>query len=191
MLGANGFARFRSLGTMPPPFIQASGRLHLVLSCPVRRDKHLPGEGDCRDTKEETTPLLIDRPWVRVRQPRQLPDPLTLETMAELDDLAFAEIIRDHLVPRGTDKGSRASWALLWELLQTNDALAERGFVVLEEFLDAAKAKLEAGGEAAPIAGLLLATDALDEAEVKRVRKLHRLSEEAWQRIETERDQRP
>jgi hypothetical protein len=134
--------------------------------------------------------LLIDRPWVRVRQPRQLPDPLRPETLAELDDLAFAEIIRDHLAPRGTDKGSRAAWTLLWELLQNNEALAERGFNVLEEFLGAAEAKLEATGDAVPIAALLLATDVSDEAEVKRVREMHRLSEEAWQRIETGREQR-
>jgi hypothetical protein len=114
--------------------------------------------------------VLIERPWARVTSPTEIPDPVADETLAALDDAGFAALLRDQLVPRQPHGPERDRWERLWTVLVETDALAERAFDVLEEFLDTIE-RAKAGG--------------VEDRERKRVEKYERFVNAAWNRLET------
>lgn len=76
----------------------------------------------------------IERPWERVRQPPELPASPTAAALRTMTEQEFAELLRAHLVPRGTDKQDRERWDRFWQVLNTDDALNDRAFGILEVF---------------------------------------------------------
>jgi hypothetical protein len=86
----------------------------------------------------------LDQPWARIRDPRPIPDGLTVELLQAMKDEAFADLIRTHLIPRENLPRGRQRWEVLWELLRGDDDLAERAMDTVEGFLDAAEGALDA-----------------------------------------------
>lgn len=119
--------------------------------------------------------MLIDTPWARVKDITPLPVTLTSAALMALDDLTFAEVLRDHLMPRQAGGPHREAWGKLWSVLGSDLVLANRVFDVLEEFLEQTDLALEEGE--------------LDDAQRKRANKFQRLCNEAWNRLEAVIDQ--
>lgn len=118
-----------------------------------------------------TVVVLIDRPWIRVRTPVAVPHPLDDEVLHALDDEAFAALLRDQLVPRQPRGPERDRWEQLWTVLVESDAVAERAYDVLEEFLDTIdRAKSESG---------------LSARERGRIEKYEQFVNAGWNRLET------
>ena len=117
---------------------------------------------------------LIDSPWSRVRQPPPLPANPTAQALSPLDDLAFAELIQAHLMPRDQEPQGRQRWERFWSVLRNDEELTSRTYDVLEEFLETTEDALEGG--------------ALDEAGTKRAEKFTVHCEGGWNRIERGRD---
>lgn len=114
--------------------------------------------------------MLIERPWARVKTPASIPDGDLRTELSRLDDVPFAEVIRSHLVPRGTEPAGRARWQQLWTEIDQDPALAERTFDVLEQFLDASEAAAE--------------DPHLDTAQRQRAQKFSRFCNDAWRRLQ-------
>lgn len=117
---------------------------------------------------------LIDQPWARNRNPTSLSDDLTAGALRNLGDLDFAQLIRSQLVPREQSPASRRPWDQLWDVLRTDDDLADRTYNVLEDFIDDTEADLDDSG--------------LDEPGRKRAEKFLKQCERAWQRVDRGRD---
>lgn len=115
---------------------------------------------------------LIDRPWARVKNPVPIPDPCTADSLAALDDMTFAELVRSHLVPRGQSTPDRRAWEGLWSLLRS-DQLADRTYDVLEDFLDTTEEAI-GGGD-------------LDSKEQARAEKFRMQCQHSWNRIDRDR----
>lgn len=75
---------------------------------------------------------MLDRPWARVKNPTPIPAVLDRAILSRLDLGAFAELLRDNLLPRR----DRGAWHDLWDLLDANDDLADRALDILESFED-------------------------------------------------------
>lgn len=112
---------------------------------------------------------VLEKPWARIDDPTPIPEYLE-EAVDELDDVAFAELVRDNLIPR-TPTVRKADWEWMWTILSSDD-VADRTYDVLDGFLDAIE-KVRAGGEAG-------------EAELKRVTKFETNVKSAWARMERE-----
>lgn len=121
--------------------------------------------------------MLIDSPWARVRNPVTVPGTLTVEDLAQMPDLQFAELIRSNLVPRDQSKQGRLTWDRLWVLLRGSDRLADRTYDVLEEFLDAADTAIDSGR--------------LDEQQAKRAAKFTEQCRQSWERIDRDAPAQP
>ncbi len=119
-------------------------------------------------------PVLLERPWSRVKTPVAIPDPLGPAALLKLALEDFAVLVRDHLVPRDPGGPERDRWEQLWVLLGRDDQLAERVYDVLEDFLDQAEQALAGGG--------------LDEHQRRRAQKFARFCEDSWQRLRVEDD---
>lgn len=117
---------------------------------------------------------LIEQPWARVNDPVAIPLPTTVATLTSLDDVGFAQLLRDHLVPREPAGTARTRWETLWQVLTSDDALADRAFDVLEEFLD-------------DVDDALSAVE-LDERSRKRMTKFRRFCDDAWKRLKLHHD---
>ena len=118
--------------------------------------------------------VLLEQPWARVKEPVAIPTPTTVATLDELSEQDLAVLLRDHLVPRRPDGVERARWESLWRLLSADDALAERCFDVLEQFLGGVDAALADGQP--------------DEHTRKRMEKFRRFCDDAWQRLQMHHD---
>lgn len=114
--------------------------------------------------------VLIERPWVRVKQPTTIPEGLTRELVAAMPVEQLKQMLRDHLLPSGPSGPDRVVWDQFWWLLQGHDELAERACDVLEEFLDATEDALEVA--------------AADDPQRKRMTKFQASCEQAWQRLQ-------
>jgi hypothetical protein len=115
--------------------------------------------------------VLIDTPWARVKHPTPIPAAMRGAELMELDDVEFAQLIRDQLIPHQPTGPEREAWGLLWTTFGNSEPeLAERVFDVLEELLEQTEEALRAGQ--------------LDDAQTKRARKFTRFCEEAWNRLE-------
>lgn len=112
---------------------------------------------------------MLERPWARIADPTLIPEDVDAELLAGMDDQAFAELLRDNLLPRVTEV-QRRDWERLWQVLREDEALTERAFDVLEDFLDALD-ELRSSGQA-------------DEAELKRGRKFESAVKSGWGRLE-------
>lgn len=112
---------------------------------------------------------MLERPWARIPDPTPIPEDVDAELLDEMDDQAFAELLRDNLLPRVTEV-QRRDWERLWEVLREDEDLTERAFDVLEDFLDALQ-DLRHSGRA-------------DEAELKRGRKFESAVKSGWGRLE-------
>ena len=116
--------------------------------------------------------MLIERPWGRVNDPTPIPAPIDADTFATMDELDFAVLIRDHLVPRQPNGAQRQQWNALWDLLGADETLSERTFDVLDDFLDTTEAAIQA--------------DELDEAQTKRAAKFQHFCNDAWKRLQAD-----
>lgn len=117
---------------------------------------------------------LIQQPWSRVKHPVAIPEPLTIEALGGLGEVEFAELIRDHLVPRQSTPAERQAWGRLWSLL-ADKTVVDDAFGVLDEFLDQVEEAL--------------ASPDVDDAQLKRMWKFQRLCGEAGTRLEVIVDQ--
>lgn len=124
---------------------------------------------------EKEPDVLVDQPWKRVRNPPPLDQPVRAEPLLALDEVAFAELVRGHLMPREDRPGGRAAWTQLWALLANHDGLAHRTFDALEDFLEVTEADLGRGG--------------LDDAQTARARAFAGRCNEAWKRLQRDDDQ--
>ena len=122
----------------------------------------------------EGVPVLLEQPWARVKEPVAIPAPTTVATLEALSEQDLVVLLRDHLVPRRPDGVERARWEALWRLLSADDALAERCFDVLEQFLSDVDAALADGQP--------------DEHSRKRMEKFRRFCDDAWQRLQMHHD---
>ena len=123
-----------------------------------------------------STPMLLDTPWARVKHPTSLSAGFGAADFMELDDVEFAQLLRDNVAPRQPTGAVREAWGEFWLTLGSSEPeLADRVFGVLEEFFEQTEEAL-AGGQ-------------LDEAQTKRARKFLRFCEEAWNRLEVIVDQ--
>lgn len=113
--------------------------------------------------------MVLERPWARIADPTPIPEDVDAELLDEMDDQAFAELLRDNLLPRVAEV-RRVDWEQLWQVLREDDDLAERAFDVLEDFLDAIEDRKRSGQA--------------DEAELKRVRKFESAVKSGWGRLE-------
>ena len=118
--------------------------------------------------------MLLEQPWARVKEPVAIPTPTTAESLEALSEQDLAVLVRDHLVPRRPDGVERARWESLWRLLSAEDALAERCFDVLEQFLDDVETAL-AGAQP-------------DKHSRMRMEKFRRFCDDAWQRLQLHHD---
>lgn len=118
--------------------------------------------------------MLLEQPWARVKEPVAIPTPTTVSTLESLSEQDLAVLLRDHLVPRRPDGVERARWESLWRLLSADDALAERCYDVLEQFLGDVDAALAEGQP--------------DEHTRKRMEKFRRFCDDAWQRLQVHHD---
>jgi hypothetical protein len=116
---------------------------------------------------------VLDTPWARPEVIEAIPEPVTSQVLAEMDEMRFARLIRDHLVPRQPAGPERHSWDTLWDLLREDDELADRTVDVLDDFLAAIDTALAAEG-----------SQQLDERQTKRASKFARFCEDAWHRLE-------
>lgn len=112
---------------------------------------------------------MLDQPWARVKNPTPIPAGVDAVMLEELDDIAFAELLRDNLLPR--TPAERGAWERLWDVLYADDDLAERAFDTLEVFLDQINA--------------LKADPAADEISLKRAKKFEQHVESAWARLQS------
>lgn len=113
---------------------------------------------------------LIDRPWERVRQPAELPAPISPGDLLEMPDETFAHLIRSQLVPREHSGPGRRAWAHFWDVLRGEDELADRVYDILDDYLDATEDALGRGE--------------LDERGTARARKFLLQCRQAWDRID-------
>ena len=123
----------------------------------------------CFDAWKDQVLVPLDQPWSRVKEPVPIPVPTTAQTLQELSEPELARLLRDHLVPRQATGVERTRWESLWRVLSADDALAERAFDVLEDFLSDVDQALQA--------------DDLDEHTRKRMEKFRRFCDDAWQRL--------
>jgi len=115
--------------------------------------------------------VLINTPWARVKQPTPIPVDLRGADLMELDDVEFAQLTRDQLMPHQPTGPEREAWGKLWTTFGNSEPeLAERVFDVLEEFLEQTEEALSSGQ--------------LDDTQSKRARKFARFCAEAWNRLE-------
>lgn len=124
---------------------------------------------------EEEPDVLVDQPWKRVRNPPPLDQPVRVEPLLALDEVAFAELVRGHLMPREDRPGGRATWTQLWALLAAHDGLAHRTFDALEDFLETTEADVARGD--------------LDDSQAARARAFAGRCDEAWKRLQRDGDQ--
>lgn len=117
---------------------------------------------------------IIEMPWGRVRNPPPIPNELTTSNLVDLDELAFAELVQAHLVPRDQGGAGRRQWDRFWKLLREDEDLADRTYNVLECFLDDTEEALRSGD--------------LDENATKRAEKFAGQCEMSWKRIDRGRD---
>lgn len=127
-------------------------------------------------TAEGATTVVLEQPWKRVKEPMAIPNPLDVDALHQLSSTDFARLIRDHLVPRETGGPERERWERLWVLLARDEALAERAFDVLDDFLDGAEDAM-AGAD-------------LDEHARRRAAKFTLHCQNAWERLRID-DGRP
>lgn len=118
-----------------------------------------------------------DPPWQRIREIAEIPSPVTVSALRDLDDEHFARLIRDHAIPRSQDTQERQRWDSLWRTLAGDDTLADRAFDELEDYLDTVDAALADGG--------------LDVHQLKRARKFRENCAAAWKRLEGSGEGRP
>ena len=116
---------------------------------------------------------LIDRPWTRVRKPVPIPEVYTVTDLQQMADVAFAELVRSHLVPRDQSPAGREAWDRFWKTLRENDQLANRTYDVLDDFLDTTEDALSSGD--------------LDDAGTTRATKFQQQCEMSWKRIDRDR----
>ncbi len=116
--------------------------------------------------------MTIAQPWLRVRNPLAIPDGLDSAELGGLEPEPFAQLVRSNLMPRQTSGPERTAWDQLWLTLR-GDALAERTYDVLEEFLDQTQAALDA--------------QTLDPEMERRARKFADQCQMAWNRIDSDR----
>lgn len=112
---------------------------------------------------------MLEKPWARVKDPHPIPSSPDPGELLGLDDVSFAELIRDQLLPRAPQE--RAAWQGLWDALFDSDHLADRTFDVLEGFLE----QVTQARDSVPN---------IDEHELKRMRKFERNVEGAWARLQ-------
>ena len=120
--------------------------------------------------------MTASAPWLRVRNPVAIPDPVTPATLATMPDPEFAELLRGNLLPRTEARDERRTWTDLWSTLARDNALADRVFGVLSNWLDLTQAAL--------------AQEDLDEPQRKRAIGFIRLVGEAWARTIREGERR-
>lgn len=122
-------------------------------------------------------PEMTSEPWARIKLPMPIPDEhdqsAALQAMA---DDEFVELVRGHLLPRGSGR-EREAWVTLWENLTRDEGLLERTFDVLESFLDVTDRAIETG--------------ALEEAAAVRANKFRTACEGAWSRLQRADDDGP
>ncbi len=123
---------------------------------------------------ERRVSVLLEQPWRRVKIPAALPEPLSVAALSGLAAEEFAVLLRDHLVPRNPAGVDRERWERLWAVLSRDDALSDRAFDVLEEFLDQVDRALR--------------SDALDAHQRRRAQKFERFCDDAWQRLRVDDD---
>lgn len=111
---------------------------------------------------------LVDEPWARVRDRAAFPSPLSASGLSKADEVFFAELLRQNLVPQqGQD---RRQWQRLWSIVGLDDDLAARAGSILEDFLDQTESAV---------------TDqVLGEAGCKRAAKFIRQCEDALARLD-------
>ena len=114
--------------------------------------------------------MVIEQPWVRVKQPSTIPDAVNREVLAALPVVELAALVRDHLLPDGTTGPRRKAWDQFWKLLHDDDELAHRAFDVLEEFLDSTEDALDV-------------VDA-EDPQRKRMQKFQFNAQNAWARLQ-------
>lgn len=111
---------------------------------------------------------MLEQPWARVKNPTPIPAAVDAARLHELDDIAFAELLRDNLLPR--TPAVRGEWQRLWDVLFDDDDLANRAFDVLESFLGQITA--------------LRSSPDIDEVALKRSKKFELHVEAAWSRLQ-------
>lgn len=87
---------------------------------------------------------MLTTPWARPDRPEPIPDAVTPEALAAVDDERFARLIRDNLLVRQPDQ--RPAWERLWAALSADDDLADQTMDVLENFLDTVEDAVRGGG---------------------------------------------
>lgn len=120
--------------------------------------------------------VLLERPWARIKTPVPIPDPADVDDLLTLPLEQLAELVRDHLLPRGQDPDARTRWERLWAALGADDRLADRTFDVLEDLLSTTEADLGSGR--------------LEDADERRARKFLTSCDHAWSRLQGH-DDRP
>lgn len=115
---------------------------------------------------------MLNAPWARVKNPTPIPEGVDVVMLEEMDDKAFAELLRDNLLPRTPE--TRASWERLWDVLYDDDDLADRAGEVLDDFSDATE-------------NFLREDPGPDPTAAKRARKFLLLIEDAGARLSLDR----
>nr|WP_218680286.1 hypothetical protein [Rhodococcus qingshengii] len=90
-------------------------------------------------------PMTQQEPWRRISNPVDLPAFSGAADLRVLDAEVFECILRDHLIPRSSERKYNAHWRNFWNVLAFDDELADRATAILEDFVDQAKAALDAG----------------------------------------------
>ncbi|MFM9261789.1 hypothetical protein ACKAMS_24440 [Rhodococcus sp. 5A-K4] len=89
-------------------------------------------------------PMTQQEPWRRISNPVDLPAFSGAADLRVLDAEVFECILRDHLIPRSSERKYNAHWRNFWNVLAFDDELADRATAILEDFVDQAKAALDA-----------------------------------------------
>ncbi len=89
--------------------------------------------------------MTQQEPWRRISNPVDLPAFSGAADLRVLDAEVFECILRDHLIPRSSERKYNAHWRNFWNVLAFDDELADRATAILEDFVDQAKAALDAG----------------------------------------------
>lgn len=103
-------------------------------------------------------------PWSRIQQPSPIPSPLAVSSLQSLDQGAFTELVRDHLIPRDDTNSGRTRWQSLWRHLGSTE-LRQRTFDTLENLLDQVEDHLDA------------------HPDDRRARRFHQQCNGAWERL--------
>lgn len=86
---------------------------------------------------------MTGNPWDRIDNPALLPSRIDADSLRDLDDERFTELIRSNLMPRDNLPAGRDAWRRFWATLADWPDLKEDALDVLADFIDATEQRLQ------------------------------------------------